>query len=320
MKNKNMKLILGTMNFGPQVNDDDSLTMVQKFLEAGYDEIDSAYVYNEGETERILGRVLPKIERERFHLSTKANPRVTGKLDAKAVRNQLDESLSRMNRKNVDILYLHFPDPTTPIEETLKACAELYDEGKFLELGLSNFPAWLVVDIWHICDNNNWPKPKVYQGMYNGLSRNVEKELFPALKKLGIKFYAYNPLAGGLLSGKYSDFNDSPIAGRFTLRPNYKDRYWKKSFFEALNELTIKCQEVNLKVPEAAFRWLTFHSNLDSECGDGIVIGASKVKQLEDNISALSKGPLPKSIQEAFTSAWEEAKADSPDYFRLVNK
>jgi len=320
MNNKNMKLILGTMNFGPQVNDDDSLTMVKKFLEAGYEEMDSAYVYNEGETERILGRVLSKIERERFHLSTKVNPRVTGKLDAKAVRNQLEESLSRMNRKSVDILYLHFPDPSTPIEETLKACAELYDEGKFLELGLSNFPAWLVVDIWHICDNNNWPKPKVYQGMYNGLSRNVEKELFPALKRLGIRFYAYNPLAGGLLSGKYSNFDDDPEPGRFTIRPNYKDRYWKKSFFQALSELTLKCKEENLKLPEAAFRWLAFHSNLNSEGGDGIIIGASKVKQLEDNILALLNGPLPKSIQEAFTTAWEEAKADSPDYFRLVNK
>jgi aflatoxin B1 aldehyde reductase len=314
-----MKLILGTMNFGPQVNDKDSLKMIELFLEAGYEEIDSAYVYNNGDTESILGKVLPNIDQNSFRLATKVNPRITGKLDANAIRSQLEESLHRMNRKSVDILYLHFPDPNTPIEDTLEACAKLHKEGKFLELGLSNFSAWQVVDIWHICDKNNWPKPSVYQGMYNGLSRNVEKELFPALKRLGIRFYAYNPLAGGLLSGKYSNFDENPGEGRFSVRPNYKARYWKKSFFEIMNDLTMKCEKEGLKLSEAALRWLAFHSDLELSRGDGIIIGVSKFHQLEENILAVSRGPLPNNIKEVFSAAWNQAKADSPDYFRTVN-
>lgn len=317
---ESMKLILGTMTFGPQVKPDASLEMVKKFLDSGNKEIDTAYVYNEGETEKILGEIQNRFRNNNLHLATKVNPRITGKLDSYAVKSQLNESLFRMNKKSVDILYLHFPDPETPIEETLKACAELHKEGKFLELGLSNFPAWLVVDIWHICKENGWSKPTVYQGMYNGLSRNVENELFPALRNCGIRFYAYNPLAGGLLSGKYTNFEEAPSHGRFTLRPNYKDRYWKESFFNALKDLTLKCKEENLKLPEVAFRWLAFHSELESKFGDGIIIGASKIDQLEDNILAVKKGPLSKNIYESFSSAWEEAKADSPDYFRTVKR
>ena len=113
-----------------------------------------------------------------------------------------------MKCDSVDTLYLHFPDPNTPIEESLSACAELYNGGKFKRFGLSNFPAWQVAHIWHICDRNDWPKPSVYQGLYNALSRAIEPELIPMLRDFDIPFYAYNPLAGGILSGKYTDFTE----------------------------------------------------------------------------------------------------------------
>ncbi len=315
-----MKLILGTMNFGPQVNTEDSLTMVQFFCEAGYHELDSAYVYNDGETERILGSVLKDLPIKDIFLATKVNPRVTGKLDGHAVKIQIEESLRRLDQDSVDILYFHFPDPTTPVDSALEACANLHGQGIFKELGLSNFPAWLVVDIWHRCKECGWPIPTVYQGMYNGLSRKVEGELFPALRKLGMRFYAYNPLAGGLLSGKYSNFGDDPEPGRFTIRPNYRDRYWKETFFEAINLLTEKCREADIGLPEAAYRWLAYHSNLNQSEGDGIIIGASKMSHLEQNVAAAERGPLPETIVGAFTAAWEEARPESPDYFRYSSK
>ena len=103
-----MKLVLGTMTFGPQVNPKDSKLILNLFLDAGYKEIDSAYVYNNGDTERILGDILPS-NNASFNLATKANPRITGKLDKSAVLNQLNESLVRFNKESVDILYFHFP-------------------------------------------------------------------------------------------------------------------------------------------------------------------------------------------------------------------
>ena len=226
--NQKMKLVLGTMTFGPQVNEDGAQKMLDVFLASGHIEIDTAYVYNDGSSEEILGRILKNKARDSYRVATKVNPRVTGRLDADAINMQFTESLRRLSIESADILYLHFPDPSTPIEVTLAACAQLYRQGKFRELGLSNFPAWLVVDIWHICKNNGWPVPTVYQGVYNAFSRNVEEELFDALRRLGIRFYAYNPLAGGIMAGKYKDFNEIPSPGRFTHRPKYKDRYWKK--------------------------------------------------------------------------------------------
>jgi aflatoxin B1 aldehyde reductase len=253
-------------------------------------------------------------------VATKVNPRITGKLDQASITAQLEESLRRMQKDSVDILYLHFPDPSTDIEETLTACAKLHEFGLFQELGMSNFAAWQVVDAWHICKSRGWVTPTVYQGLYNPLSRKVEAELFPALRKLGIRFYAYNPLAGGILAGKYADFSESPEPGRFTHRPNYKDRYWKESFFNAMHELSAACKAEGISLVAAAFRWLAFHSALDANAGDGILLGASRISQLEQNMDAIEAGALPESITSVFEAAWEAAMPDSPDYFRVAKK
>ena len=109
-------------------------------------------------------------------------------------------SLEALGRDSVDIFYLHKPDPRTPFEEQIRTCNELHKEGKFKELGLSNFAAWQVVQICEFCARNDLISPTVYQGMYNPLARKVEEELVPALRAYGIRFFAYNPLAGGLLA------------------------------------------------------------------------------------------------------------------------
>jgi len=315
-----VKLLLGTMTFGPQVSPEDSDAMVRRFLATGHNEIDAAYVYNEGETERILGKIFEGEVLPAYSISTKVNPRITGKLDEASITVQLEESLHRMRKDSVDLLYLHFPDPSTDIEETLAACAKLHERGLFREFGMSNFAAWQVVDAWHICKAHGWPPPVVYQGLYNALSRKVESELFPALRKLGIRFYAYNPLAGGILAGKYADFLEKPEPGRFTHRPNYKDRYWKESFFNAMHELNRACRAESISLVAAAFRWLAYHSALDSDAGDGILLGASRISQLEQNISAIEAGPLPESVRSVFDTVWEVAIPDSPEYFRVAKK
>lgn len=319
MKDK-VKLILGTMTFGQQVGKDEAQEMINLFLESGYSEIDTAYVYNDGKSEKILGKALEKIPSSTYKISTKVNPRITGKLDRNSINMQVSESLNRLRRDAIDVLYLHFPNKETPIEETLSACYDLYEKGKFKELGLSNFPAWKVVDIWHICKANGYPLPKVYQGVYNGLSRKIEDEMLPALKEKDIQIYAYNPLAGGLLTGKYKEFTGKPLNGRFTFRPNYLDRYWKESFFGALGILEDQCKKENIALVEAAYRWLMFHSKLNPQNEDGILIGASNLNQLKQNLKIINDGVLSKSIVQAFDNAWKETKTDSPEYFRFATK
>ena len=311
-----MKIILGTMNFGPQLDLEGSRVMIQSFLKTGFNELDTAYVYNNGDTERYLGEVLPDMEG--YYLATKVHPRITGKLDRECILMEFNESLKRMNRDKVDLLYFHFPDGKTPIDEALETVAELYEQGKVKELGLSNYPAWQVVDIWHKCERFGCPKPTVYQGMYNALCRNVEPELFPAIRALGMRFYAFNPLAGGMLTGKHLHFEDAPEPGRFARLESYRKRYWKQSYFNAVDEIRKACETEDIPMAEAGYRWLCYHSMMDAAKDDGILLGASRQEQMTQNMAATTKGPLPQSVLDAMDAAWEIAKPDSPAYFKFI--
>ena len=304
------------MTFGESVFSPDVGEFVNSFLDAGYDELDTAYVYNEGNCERLLGEVLPGLDRP-FKIATKVNPRISGKLDADAAYKQVGESLVRMKLKSVDTVYLHFPDPATPVESVLGAMADLHDQGKYKELGLSNFPAWMVADVWHICDKHGWIKPTVFEGVYNPLTRRAETELNACLDAFGMRFYAYNPMCGGLLTGRYGAFTDAPTDGRFTHRPNYQGRYWKKSFFDAVNVIKLAAEKQGISSIEATYRWLAYHSMLNGDRGDAVLIGASKLSHLQQNMEAVKAGSLPESIIDAFEKAWTITKGDSPEYFTL---
>ncbi len=312
---KNVNLILGTMTFGESVFSPDVEKFITTFLDAGYDELDTAYVYNDGNCERLLGEVLPKLNRS-FKIATKVNPRITGKLDADAACKQVNESLKRLNLSSVDAAFLHFPDPATPVESVLSAMAELYNQGKFRELGLSNFPAWMVADVWHICDKRGWVRPTIYEGVYNPLTRKAENELNACLNNFDMRFYAYNPMCGGLLTGRYS-FEETPSDGRFTHRPNYQGRYWKKSHFDALNIIKEAADKFDINTIEAVYRWLAYHSMLKGDRGDAILIGASKLFHLVQNMGAVKAGPLPEELVAAFDQAWSVSSPDSHEYFTL---
>lgn len=313
---KNINLILGTMTFGESVFSPDVGAFINTFLDAGYDELDTAYVYNNGNCERLLGEVLPTLKRP-YKIATKVNPRISGRLDGEAAYKQVNESLERMNVPSVDTVFLHFPDPATPVESVLRAMNDLRQQGKYKELGLSNFPAWMVADVWHRCDKNGWVKPTVFEGIYNPLTRRAETELNDCLNAYGLRFYAYNPMAGGLLTGRYGKFEDAPTDGRFTHRPNYQNRYWKKSYFDAVEVIKAAAEQHGITTIEATYRWLAYHSMLNGERGDAILIGASKLGHLIQNMQAVKAGPLPADLADAFEQAWKISKADSPDYFTL---
>lgn len=311
-----MKLILGTMTFGESVFSPDVKEFVEAFLNNGGEELDTAYVYNDGNCERLLGEVLPALNRP-FSIATKVNPRISGKLDADAAYKQVNESLERLKLDSVDTVFLHFPDPATPVESVLGAMADLHDQGKFRELGLSNYPAWMVTDVWHICDKHGWVKPTVFEGVYNPLTRRAEAELNDCLNHFGMRFYAYNPMCGGLLTGRYGRYEDAPTDGRFTHRPNYQGRYWKKSFFDAVDLIKAAVEKHGITSIEATYRWLAYHSMLDEKRGDAILIGASKLNHLKQNMETIKAGSLPEDVVEAFQQAWTITKGDSPEYFTL---
>ncbi len=311
-----MKLVLGTMTFGESVFSPNVEKFINTFLNAGYDELDTAYVYNEGNCEKFLGEVLPSLNSP-FKIATKVNPRITGKLDADAAYKQVNESLERLKLDSVDTVFLHFPDPATPVESVLSAMANLHSQGKFKELGLSNYPAWMVADVWHICKSHGWVLPTVYEGVYNPLTRGAEVELNDCLNHYGLRFYAYNPTMGGMLTGRYKSVDEAPTDGRFTHRPGYQGKYWKKSNFDALDVIRKAVEPQGMTMIEATYRWLAYHSMLNEKRGDAILLGASKLNHLIENMNTVKKGPLSDDVVSAFDKAWEVCRGDSREYFTL---
>ncbi|MFT5220723.1 MAG: aflatoxin B1 aldehyde reductase [Planctomycetota bacterium] len=311
-----MKKILGTMTFGDQVDRDNAGLILERFIEAGNSELDTAYQYCGGATEKMLGELLPPPKRETIYLASKVNPWNDFGLQPDQVEKQLNECLTRLGSDYLDLLYLHSPDLETPIEKTLERCFELYQQGKFREFGLSNFAAWQVAEVVELCRSNGWMVPTVYQGMYNALTRDVETELFPCLRNYAMRFYAYNPLAGGLLSGKYSSIDAIPDSGRFTVERGYQSRYWKNDYFEVLQKLSKVSQETGISAVKIAIGWLLHHSKLEAQHGDAIILGVSKMEHLSENITAFEQQPLEQSILDILDQGWQTIKPDCFRYFR----
>jgi len=305
-----IRTILGSMTFASQTGKAEAIEMLDKFIQIGV-EVDTARMYNHGLTENLLGELLnERPEFQKLRIATKANPFSTHdkSLTAESVHRQLDQSLNALGKKCVDIFYLHAPDQETPIMETLHAVNEAYKNGKFQEFGLSNYQAWEVAFIHAKCRENNFPLPTVYQGMYNAITREVERELFPCLRAHNIRFYAYNPLCGGALTGKLdrSKLDSLQDGSRFDLSNKmYRDRYLQKVQLDAIDLFVQACSNQNISPTSAALRWLKFHSKLSNS--DGIIIGASKMSHLSDNLLVLHQeydSPLPDSILSACDSAW----------------
>lgn len=310
-----MKAILGTMTFSDQVDHDIASSMINAFKNKGYDELDSAYVYCGGNTEKLLGDLNKKQVLDNCNLATKVNPKEGG-FTAESINRQFSTSLDSMGLQNVDLLYLHQPDLDTPIIESLEALNEHHQAGRFKRFGLSNYAAWQVAEIAGICEKRGFMMPTVYQGMYNAITRDVERELFKCLQHYNIAFYVYNPLAGGMLTGKHQDVAAAPANGRFSGNIEYQNRYWKSDYFQAVNTFTEACQKENTNPANAALRWLAHHSDLKTEKGDGIILGASSMNHFEANLAALQEGPLAPAIVEALDHGWETARPGCIKYFR----
>lgn len=311
-----MKLILGTMTFGGQVEAREARLMLQQFFAAGHCELDTAYSYCDGRTETLLGELLPDLAQHGLYLASKVNPWNDGGLQPRQVKKQFAEILERLGRDSIDLLYLHQPDLDCAVEKTLEACFEIYQQGGFRDFGLSNYAAWQVAEVVETCRRHGWMEPRVYQGMYNALTRDVERELFPCLRNYGMSFYAYNPLAGGFLTGKHRSLQDAPDSGRFAPDRGYRDRYWRQDYFRVLEELQQACDASGLKPVQAAMRWLGSHSLLDAAAGDGIILGVSKPEHLAQNLAACDNEPLDAAILDILDRGWEIIKPNCFRYFR----
>eukprot|EP00117_Sycon_ciliatum_P015552 scpid46086/ scgid15345/ Aflatoxin B1 aldehyde reductase member 2; Succinic semialdehyde reductase len=316
-----VRTILGTMEFGRRATMAESLEMTQFFVNAGHKELDTAYMYSGGKSEEFIGDMPVSHDPNKVSVATKVNPWGPEGLTAEGVKKQFTTCLERLRADSVDILYLHAPDHKTPIEDTLAVVQEFYKAGKFKELALSNYAAWQVVEIYYICKANGYVLPTLYQGMYNAFTRDIEKELLPALRRLGIRFYAYNPLAGGLMTGKYKYEDEDIPNSRFfgnSWSQTYRNRFWKKVYFDALDCIrdAMATAGNDASLTEVSLRWMYHHSQLAAANNDGVILGASNMGHLTQNMAATEKGPLEPAVVEAFEKAWKMTAPGCEQYFR----
>ncbi|KAM4872874.1 aflatoxin B1 aldehyde reductase member 3-like [Thomomys bottae] len=264
-------------------------------------------------------------------IATKANPLHGKSLKADSLRFQLETSLKRLQCSRVDLFYLHMPDHSTPVEETLRACHQLHQEGKFVELGLSNFASLEVAEICALCKSNGWVMPTVYQGMYNAITRQVEKELLPCLRHFGLRFCAFNPLAGTWEPGCAQVVLRTQVSqgsGNWAALDGLQSpdpcscvllSYWKENNFKAIT-LVEKALQASYRssapsLTSAALRWMYHHSQLEAAHGDAVILGMSSVEQLQQNLGIIEQGPLKPEIVEAFDEAWTLVAHQCPNYF-----
>jgi aflatoxin B1 aldehyde reductase len=158
--------------------------------------------------------------------------------------------------------------------------------------------------------------------MYNVITRSIDAELIPTCRRYGIDIVVYNPLAGGLFSGKVKSTDMVPKEGRFSdtseSGTRYRQRYFRESTFNAMKIIEKAIEKHGLSVIETALRWVVHHSALKIKDGnDGVIIGVSSIQQLEDNLNQLEKGPLPDEVVQALESAWLVSKADTANYWHL---
>ena len=310
-------LVLGTMTFGDTVDAAGASAMVDAALDAGITTIDTANAYAGGATEEILAPLLAG-RRDRVVLASKAGmPHPDAgdhpPLSAAALRTSLEGSLRRLNTERIDLYYLHKPDRETPLEETLITIAEFVRAGKIGALGVSNFAAWQISELNQVADAVGAPRPVVAQQLYNLVARRLEEEYLEFASTTGLHTMVYNPLGGGLLTGKHS-FTETPGEGRFgssNLSAMYKERYWDQQLFAAIAALGIIADEARIPLVELSFRWLISQSGVGS-----ILLGGSRTTQLEANIRAAARGPLPDDVLAACDAVGRTLRGPMPAYNR----
>lgn len=311
------RLVLGTMTFGAQVDRGAAAEMVARCRDAGVTMFDTANSYGTGASEEVLGAVVAPFRGEVLIASKVFNrmgdaPDEWG-LRRPAIEKALEATLRRLGTDHLDLYYLHAPDREAPLEETLEAMASAVAAGKVRAVGMSNYAAWQLAEARCLTERNGWPAVHVSQPLYNLLSRRIEDEYAEFSQRYAMHKIVYNPLAGGLLTGKHTDPARPEAGGRFgaELGTMYRDRYWNGPQFAAVEALRGIAADAGLTLVELAFRWLLGRPLVDS-----ILLGASRLEQLEVNLAAADGPPLEQDVLAACDDVWASLRGAAPTYNR----
>src|SRR5919202_1250795 len=285
-------LCLGAMNFGGPTPEDESLRIVDAALDGGINFIDTANVYNAGESERIVGRALQRNgRRDEVVLATKVHGQIgPGPNDRGNSRYHIikacEDSLRRLQTDHIDLYQLHRPALDIPQDETLRALDDLVRAGKVRYIGCSTHPAWMVMESIMISERYGLARYISEQPPYNLLDRRIENELVPLAQKYGLALLPWSPLAGGILAGRYNDPAAVPEGSRL-------DRSGRDSMFgqrvtrrgvEVARALAPIAQERGLTLSQLALLWCKDQPGITAP-----IIGPRTMAQLEDAMGVLER-------------------------------
>ena len=316
------RLCLGTMTLGLQCNELESVAILDAAAEGGIDFLDAADVYplggdrtTAGRTEEILGRWL-KGKRAGFVLATKCVGQMGPKpwdqgMSRKHILDAIDASLKRLQTDYIDLYQLHGFDPTTPIDEALEALDTVVKSGKARYVGVSNWMAHRVARALGRSEVKNLVRIDSVQPRYNLLFRSFERDLLPLCEEEGVAVIPYNPLAGGLLTGKHNRASPPEQGTRFTVGragAMYQTRYWHEREFDTIEELRSVAKESDMSLATLAIRWVISNKAITAP-----IIGASRPEQLADSLAAGEKGALAPDLKaklDEMTTAWRAVDAE----------
>ena len=289
------RLCLGTMTFGLQSDEATGFAIMDRAAEGGVDFLDSSDAYplggdlaSRGRTEEIIGRwMLGK--RDRFIVATKCfAPTGPAPFDAgnsrKHIMSAVDASLRRLQTDYIDLYQLHGYDLDTPIDETLGALDDLVHSGKVRYIGCSNFLTYQLVRAIGRSETLRLARFDSVQPRYNLLFRQIERDMLPFCEEDGVGVIPYNPIAGGLLSGKHSGSAPPPEGSRFTLGwagQMYQERYWNEGAFETVEALRKLADQAGTSLVTLSVAWV-----LASKAVTAPIIGASRPEQLDASLAA----------------------------------
>lgn len=308
------RLCLGTMTFGKPLDQANADRMVAIAIDQGINFIDTANMYQLGLSEEMLGHAL-KGKRDQVVLTSKVRMKMgdgadESGLSRRAIIRAIEDSLRRLQTDHLDVYFLHQPDYDVPIEETLAAMESLVQQGKVRYPGTSNYASWQLAHMLDLARERSYTPAYVSQPMYNLLARGIEQEFLPMAKAFGVSTLAYNPLAAGLLTGKHSAAQ-IPQGGRFDNNRMYQDRYWNDRTFHAVERLKQLAERASRSLLSFSFSWLLHHTVCDV-----VILGASSIEQLHQNLAACNEGPLPEELVKECDAVWNEFRGPVPNYNR----
>jgi len=279
------ELGLGCNNFGGRLDFDVSRSVIDAALDAGITFLDTADAYGkDAGSERVLGDVLGH-RRKDIVLATKFGRAIETKgkrgSSRRYIMSAVEDSLRRLKTDWIDLYQMHYPDPLTPVEESLRALDDLVRDGKVRYIGVSNHQAWQVADAeWtaRTCSLNRFVS---VQEEYSLVVRGIEREVVPAIRKYGIGLIAYRPLASGVLSGKYKRGMPPPEGSRLATLKHQVGRYLTDPYLETAARLETYAASRGRSLIELAFAWVASHDFLSS-----LIVGASSADQVRENVAA----------------------------------